>query len=337
MSDPDIPGLAKVPPHKRENVRKRILVIERFLANESSEEAEAGATELGMGLASFHALARAWRHNRSAVELAGAGHPRADHHRLNQAQTDVISAAVAEMPGAVIEHIGARAVEIARERSVPMVGWAPLTRHIGILATGRLPSDSPAAAADLVIEHCVIDLPVGDPATMTGRMPIATLVTNVEQARVLGLSLVEETPTAEGTARALAEALKRLTPTAGARTVTIYLNSLRGPGWQSLREVLDRPGIALIDKVGEKVSPPNATIRLLGHRLVGIRLMPRLGRRLFVARPATIEVGGRPLELDEAEDFLRARWTSTAVGQSSLPIDQAAAGSLRTALAAFIR
>lgn len=332
MADIDIPGLAQVPPHRREIVRQRILVIERFLADRSPGAARAGAAELGLGLPTFYSLARAWTNARSATDLSGAGRVKVDRQALNQDQMDVIAAAVAEMPGAIIERIGERAAEIARDRGVPMVGWAALTKHVGILATGRLPANSPAAAADLVIEHSVIDLPVGDPASATGCMPMATLVTSVAQARVLGLSMAEEAPSAAGTALALAEALKRLSPAMPGRPITIYLHSLAGKAWQSLRETLDRPGIEMIHHVGEKVSPPNATIRLIGRRLAGIGTMPRLGRRPFIARPAEIEVGARPITLAEAEDFLRARWTPAAGERLSLPIEPAVVASLGHAL-----
>lgn len=335
MADTEIPGLAMVPPHKREHVRRRILVIEKFLAKRGSKEARAAAIELGMSLTGFYGLVKVWEQKRSAVELAGAGRPRVDYHGLTQAQMDVISVAVAEMPGAIIERITERAVEIALERAVPMVGWAALTKHIGILATGRLPANSPAATADLVIEHCVVDLPVGDTASTTGRMPIATLVTGVAEARVLGISLTEETPSADGTARALAQALKRLTPITDARSVTIYLHSLKGEDWQSLREAVDRPGITLIDHASDQVLPPAATIRLLGRKLVGIRIKPRFGRRPFVARLATIEPGGRPLELAEAEDFLRARWAPATGVRSNLAIDISTADTLVDALSTF--
>ena len=332
MADIDIPGLAQVPPHLRETVRQRILVIERFLGDKRPGAARTAAAELGLGLPSFYRLVRAWSHARSATDLSGAGRVKVDRQALSQDQMDVIATAVAEMPGAIIERIGERAAEIARDRGVTMVGWAALTKHVGILATGRLPANSPAAAADLVIEHSVIDLPVGDPTSATGWMPIATLVTSVAQPRVLGLSMAEEAPSAAGTALALAEALNRLSPATPGRPVTIYLHSLEGEAWQSLREILDRPGIELIHHTGKQVSPPNATIRLIGRRLAGISTMPRLGRRPFIARPAEIEVGARPITLAEAEDFVRARWTPAVGEQVSLAIESAVAASLGDAL-----
>lgn len=332
MADTDIPGLAQVPPHLRETVRQRILVIRRFLGDKGPGAARAAAAELGLGIPSFYRLVRAWSNARSATDLSGAGRAKVERQALNQDQLDVIATAVAEMPGAIIERIAERATEIARDRGVQMVGWAALTKHVGILAIGRLPANSPAAAADLVIEHCVIDLPVGDPASANGWMPIATLVTSVAQPRVLGLSMAEEAPTAAGTALALAEALKRLSPATPGRPLKIYLHSLQGGAWQTLRETLDRPGIGLIHHIGEKVSPPNATIRLIGRRLAGIGTMPRLGRRPFIARPAEIEVGARPITLDEAEDFVRARWTPAAGERLSLPIESGVAESLGVAL-----
>lgn len=39
-----------------------------------------------------------------------------------------------------------------------------------------------------------------------------------------------------------------------------------------------------------------------------IRMLPRSGRRQFVARPATIPAGASQLTLKDAETFLRVRW-----------------------------
>lgn len=120
------------------------------------------------------------------------------------------------MPGTIIERVAERAVKIARERNVEMVGWAAVTKHVGILTIGRLPDSSPAAGADLIVEHSVVDVPVGDPAGTMATMPIATIVTARRTARVIGIALALDAPTAAGAARALSDALARCAPAAGA-------------------------------------------------------------------------------------------------------------------------
>lgn len=88
MTTVDIPDLLQVPPYRRDEIRRRVAVVERYLANQSGPAATAAAKELGMGQTAFYMLVKAWRERNSAIHLPGAGAPRAEHHGLSRNRRD---------------------------------------------------------------------------------------------------------------------------------------------------------------------------------------------------------------------------------------------------------
>jgi hypothetical protein len=298
---------AFIPPHRRAEVRRRVEVLERHARGEIS--GRAAAKLLGIYPAGFVWLAQAWKANPSPEVLVGAGRPMKTYNKMSEEQMAVINQAVAEMPTEIVERAVERAVELARDRGVELPTWGAMTRLVGQAMTGRLPSSSPAANVDLVIEHCVVDLPIRDPASGKAFMPIGTLVTTTSNPAVLGLSLRREAPTPGSAACAFLEALNRMEPSDGAKSSpSIYLDTLPEPGWAQLRQAIGDAGFEVVGSEAADVRPPTATMRLIGREINRIRMQPRLGRRPFIARPATMPIGAYPLELGDAETFLRARW-----------------------------
>lgn len=231
----------------------------------------------------------------------------------------IIAQAAAEMPDEIVERVIERAMELAEEKGVQLPTWGAMTKLVGQAMTGRLPASSPAAGVDLVIEHCVVDLPVADTLASGAFMPIATVVTTTKDPSIRGLSLSREAPTAGSAARAILEALGNMTITATKNSkLAIYLDTLPGPEWAKLRQVIDRAGIDVVGIDAMDVRPPTATLRLVGRQINRVRMLPRSGRRPFIARPATVPAGASPLELEDAETFLRARWIGTRTAPANV-------------------
>ncbi len=324
-----IPGLDTVPAHRREEVILRITAIRKYIDNPKDYPASTAADEIGITAVSFRRLVRAWKENADPRRFTGRATQETDPP-LPPEQAAVIRQAIDELPGAIMERIAERAMEIARELTVRMPGQAAVIKHIAIGTTGRLPDVLPAAGAVLVIEHSVVDVGVVKNHGGRGMMPIATIVTRVAEPAILGIEMSLERPSVASVVAALGEAIARMR-SSGEENVRprIYAQLLKGADWDRLLVRLHSTGCDVVVHRTQEPSPPVATLRLLGRKPGGIRLKPRLSRRPFIARPANIPRGGTPVLREEAAAFLRERWISGE--EAGVDVPEAILNRLRAA------
>ncbi len=312
--------LAFVAIHRRAEVLRRIGILERYLADPSPDAASRSAAEIGVGPAQFSNLARSWATSRRPEDMAGAGRPRQPRRQISRDQRLAIEDAVAELPGATLEDVSERARRIADRRGIPMPARATVIRHAAAFRAGRLPGDFDASRADLVVEPCVVDIPI-EGATPGASMPMAILVMDPAVPAVIGVELLRDGPTAAGTAAAILDALTydgsgersdgRNPPT---DRFTIHFDRLQDPGWAALAAALEASGLGVQGVTRTAVTTADFATRLFGKNLAGVPLPPRRGRGRSIARPARLERGEAPVGLEEATAMLRARCRRAAAG-----------------------
>jgi len=299
--------LSFVPAHRREAVRRRIAAIETFIKKGGRPAATLAAADLGMGVAQFYMLVRAWRAGCRPEELSGAGKPPAPRRRINDEQAAVIDEAAGLLPDESIEQIGELAVRIARERGVPMPSWAAIRVNIGKAVVGRVPPRSAAVGADIIVEHCAVNIGV-EGHDGRGYMPIATIVTDVAARRVIAVALSEEWPTPSTTARALAMAATSLpiSRATGQEAGTLFIETFPRKDWGDIVSALTESGLKVNTRLRERPAP-DATHAIIGRRVRSVALHPKVSSRPSVARPARMQKGAAPVSLAEAEAYVAAR------------------------------
>lgn len=297
-----------VPPHRREEVLRRIRLLDAYIEQGRDKGSAADfADELGLSVAQFFNLARIWRKGKDPSALFGASRPSVEHDRLSDGQRNVILEAISRLPDAAHEDVARLASEIAKKQSVEMPVFSTIRQFVRRQRRGRLPSSSPAVRAHLVVEHCAINVGVkGDDGG--AYIPVATICTSVGDAKARAVRLSLECPTAAITAAVIADALAASHMIgAGDGTSAIYLDLLSGSDWINLGDVLNAAGI---DRIGTERDVPrraDSTLWLLGSRIAALTLHPRMTNRPFKDRPAKLARGAKPVELVEAEAFVKAR------------------------------
>lgn len=299
--------LTFVAPHRREEVVRRIRVVEQFIVKPGRAAAERGAAELGIGITLFYALARIWRETRSPAQMIGASRPRQRHSRLAAEQQVKIEAAIRELPDGSVQAIAVRAIELGKAAGVTMPALNSIRKAVELRRAGTLSSASPAAGADVVVTTCAIDLPILSDDSMPS-MPLLTAVIEIgppPTVRGLVLSVAGDQP---AIARALLDALRGWRSRSGHTPKLAF-----GPpadGNATLLEALAAAGLTVRTMPQTPQSVMHDAVALLGRKPAGFRLLPSLTTRSPAQRIPTLAAGASPLPLNEAEQLLRSRLAS---------------------------
>ena len=310
--------LSFVAPHRRNEVVRRIRVLDRFAAQPGRAAAERGAAELDLGVTQFYRLAGIWRAGRRPEELTGAGRPRPRRSLASPEQRQIIEAAVAGNPDGVVQAIAARAEELGRAAGVTMPSTNSIRKAIELDRAGRLSPMSPAIGADVVVATCAIDIAVTSPGEPSPTMPVATMVIDTRSPPVaLGMALSLHDADVSAAARALLDAAMHRVDRPDGGTTVISIEEGIDPLWTELIKALAAAGLQVQPHARRPRSVMNDAVALLGRKPAGFRLVPGLTRSGPERRRPSIPAGASPISLSEAETLVRSRLMAKSSESSS--------------------
>ena len=305
--------LSFVDPHRRDEVKRRIQVLERFLAAPDRAAAEAAAAELGMKAANFYTLAKAWRLNRDPAALRGANMG-VRGHGLTPQQLKIIIWANEAAKDQIISRAVDYALARGMQKGVAMPTTVSIRKHIKQFRTGQLLDG--VAGVDFVVDHCLLDLAVSSSEGCAVK-PVMTTVLDVSKARILGAALSLVTPTLSSTARASLQALPFMGATAGARRILLLdrpdtaewkvFSRILEDGLKLAGELLPSEGFSSDAGVLRKRGNGRTVLSLLGRSVLGIRAQSRTGPLLHTTTPARVKAGAQPYTINQAEELLIER------------------------------
>ena len=319
MSEAPVYDLSFVAFHRRAEILRRIEVINDHLADPKRHTAKMAAAELGIGRIQFWTLVKAWKGSRTVEAVAGARSKPKPRMQLTLEQRTVIALAAAEKPDGPLERAIDHAFALARSRGVDMPARVTVTKHLRIARAGRMPIGTWADGAAVVVEHCVVDLPVGG-SSGKPLMPLATLVLHTRTATVLGLALTDGAPSAHTTARAIADAMASSPGAFHSKAPNGLIIAIdrfdcddgEARRWDEILRIVAEMGLT---RIGQELEEPRDAVivwALIGALHAGVHLRPRITRRPMIARIARLWKDGAPVTLEVAEATLRGRWKSAA-------------------------
>lgn len=293
----DMSGVA---PHRREEVRRRIEIVDRFLDGEISRDE--ACEKLAMSQASFYRLYRAWRTSRRADLVGSSGSKRKPNYPVSDEQKKVIEDAEDALSDSSMTKVVARAFELGKDRGVKMPGRANIRNHASELRRAR--GLLPAGVTDIVLEFCALNVPVVHP---TGGLvaPIMCVLIEVSQAPiVLGLTLSLDGRSPQQAALTLLDAIARADSERDRPIRRLELPENGSESWAVLREALEDAGVVVRSTAIRPRASPLTVVKLLGKRPAGIELLPNFTGRSAAERAVRIKWRGDPIELHDAEDLV---------------------------------
>lgn len=297
--------LTFVAPERRDEVRRRIAAIERFLSSPSRTAAADIANELGLRTAQFYNLVRTWKAHRRPERLAGAGRRKERDLGVTASQAKMMNNVMAEDPRAAPSEM----VHSIMARLETMPGRAPrqeiITRYVARTRPALLPN-SLRNSGDLIIDHTVLELPVRTDAGLT--RPLATMLIDAGRESIVGIALSTGHPDAGCAAAAMLDAVRRCTRHASGNPISTL--SIVRPGdadnrWAAFDQAVDDAGFE------QRISPitpragGKAIEALLGRKPAGIMLRPRLTRSPLEKRKPKGGEDRMPMILNDAENYVR--------------------------------
>lgn len=308
--------LTFVAPHRREEVLRRIGIIERYLEEPTRAVAERSAKEMGVNVVHIYNLARIWRETGRPEALPGAGRPSKRRRQVAPRVDRLIARAVRDAPDGKVEPIVARVLVLGDRENIELPGISTIRKYVAEAMKGRLPAESFAANSDWLIDSCAVDLPVAMPGGQIV-MPIATMVIDVASATVLSVVLDIAGPPAGSAGRALLKLIGGERGDSLGRKPRIAIEGYPDEDWPTFFNLLTEAGFDVQYRDRKSTAPAEAAPRLLGSWKAGVRLRPRATRRKFELRPATLVEGRPPLGIDVAEQLIQGRWEEKWVGAPS--------------------
>ncbi|MBX9860501.1 MAG: hypothetical protein K2Y20_13070 [Sphingomonas sp.] len=299
--------LSFVAPHRRDEVLRRIAVLEQFAAKPGRAAAQRGASKLGLGMTQFYRLAKVWLKHRKPERLAGAATARPRKTFATPEQIRFVELAVSDRPHDSVAGIASCAVEMAASAGVPMPSINSVRKIVEMKRVARVAPNSPAAGADVVVATCAIDVPVvAVDGSLT--MPVATMVIlALPKPRVLGLVLSFESGRAATVACALIGVCNSSRTPSQATMPVIAIERGRGPNWSELFHVIAAAGAEIRPMGARAHSVMNDAVALLGRKPAGFRLVPDVTAKPVNLRRPRLAAGATPLSLTDAESLVRGR------------------------------
>lgn len=302
--------LAFVAPHRRDEVLRRIGVLEEFLKRPGRAAAERSASQLGLGVTQFYRLASVWAKHRKPDMLAGSASARARTTRATSRQVELVEAACTERPDDNVAVVASHAIALAAIAGVAMPSVNSVRKLVEMNRVGRVAPNSPAFGADIVIATCAVDVAVScDDHAAT--MPVATFVIHTSPTpSVLGLALSLADGTVAAVARAIIDTKPAWTLASRPAPPIVAIETGREPGWRELVQAMAANGAQVLAMEPRAHSVMNDAVALLGRKPAGFRLLPDLTSKPVGDRRPRLPSGATALTLVDAETLLRERLIS---------------------------
>lgn len=194
--------LTFVMPGRREEVRRRLKVIRRYIANPTKEEALRAQEELQIGHSSFHLLVRTFRRTGDPARIGGASREKTKSGgRTPEDFRHFISRVVEGAPDLSERDLIRRIQAEATLRGIALPYNPTLRRLIRANRDQRARHDL-TLGAEYAVDVCVLKLPVISDAGVVGR-PAAALLIDLVSRKLAGIALSAERPDSRLVARLL--------------------------------------------------------------------------------------------------------------------------------------
>lgn len=324
--------LTFVAPERREEVRRRIAVVERFIAAPGRRAAEAAAAELGLRPAQLYNLVRAWRLKPMPEAMMGRHAARNTSPRMAKSVLDLIDEVIAADGRAPARAIIDRVTAVAAERGISLPNPSTVARYVR-RKRPMLLTDEQRSSLDLIIDHTVVDLAV-DFGDGRPRRPLATFVIDVTSEAAVGLAISSGTPAPAHTATAMLDALRReiqlaRTPCSMPRVGIVVMMEAEG---DIVVEAVRRAGLEATCVLTHAHGGGLVAESLLGREHAGLRFKQRLIWHRGSRRLATVRRGAKALTPTEAGELIRGRLLNGRPTTAFAGLDGNSRGRLTEAL-----
>lgn len=241
MPDDSRYDMSEVAPHKRQEVLRRIEIIESYLSGQITSNL--AVEKLGMSVPSFWRLLRAWRKGKRPGDIDGSGRNPKPKRPISEDAKRIIEEAEQSLAEASFAKVVERAMKLGRERGVTMPTEKKITTHAKESRRSR--GLRPEGISDLVLEFCAIDVPTLH-ADLGPVAPIMCVLVDVRRTPViLGLTLEFEGRTAAQAARTIADAIARADTGRAMDVHEFQLPDFSGQEWTILETSLTNLGFAI--------------------------------------------------------------------------------------------
>ena len=326
MSNERYYDLSGIVPRKRQEVLRRIEIIETYLGGTiSSTEA---MRRLGVSAPTFWRLLRAWRQSQRPADLGATGHVFKARMPIDEDAEVLIQEAEQLLPGASIRRVVHNVQMLAQQRGVQV----PYRRKIEALVqeARRARGLRPEGIVDLVLEFCALDVAVVHPEHGLVAPVMCALLDVRKGATFLGMTLSFDAGSSSQAARTILDAVARADRPRSAPVRSFTIPNEASSGWPELGAALAGAGLPLSLETVRPRASARSLVRLLGKRPAGVVLLPDLTRRRPSERLVKLKFGD-PIELPDAEDMLRERFRNFFPGDVEFLCNDAAARSRLTA------
>lgn len=298
--------LSGIEPDRRGEVRRRLKALAEHELTPGRENAKKLATSLGLGVAQFYNLAKAWRELRDPAAIAGGSRPRNRQIQIEDLQAKLLDDAMSSLPDGMPEQLIHRAEQQAKIGGITMPSCDRMKRYIHANRIRKLPTQL-AKLGDWIVDHTVVEIPVVNKETAPQR-PLATAVIDSRLNSIIALNLSLGLPSAPKIAAVLIRAIElRSNENVGFPKITVGLPFLNDQRWAKLPASVAAAGNSVVEYTPGAYEHGRCVEALLGLRHEGIRLRPRLVLASPTRRVCPPNGMFNAVSLIEAEKLVRKR------------------------------
>ena len=332
--------LARVPERWRDATRTRAYAVMDYIAagEDGSLLVDVLSRRVGLSRSAFHSLVRRWtKANGDAAALAPWARGADTMPRIAAKATDRID----EVAGPMLEEDVQRPTEPVAQHvlstwpeALPRPGISYVRRRVNHLRAERekktrrvgraaelTTGHAPARwSLDVIfIDHVAMETVVWADEEPT--LPIATLAIDVATGRPVAARMTLDAPTPELVVAVLADLAADAAPRLAPGPPTISVATTHAPEWTGLADRLASTGARVAARRAKRLAFGGEAHDLLGGRLCGYRLAPRLGHRPTSERATPKAV--LALEHRELEDLDRQLQALVATSRDELMREEA--------------
>lgn len=307
--------LAFVAPERRHVVEHRLRILRKYdrLDRPTTQDSAAAAKEIGLTQAGFYRLLSAWRVHHDPATLQGVSGGRPDAAVLGSGDEDFIRRTFAEMPaGRPLEHDAEEMRRAASLQGVALRGVGSLRRLLLVLRAERDAAAAPGPR--IVVDHVALEIPIaseddGDPV-----MPVATVVADIRERRLLAVLLDLYTPGAAAISAVLSKAARQGAFVPDDAISMIGFDAAPSDSWDRLDRSLAAAGIVRRGSRVRSMRGGRHAGGLVVPTVLGIRSRPGIvSRHIDNRRTKLRRSGDSALTLAEAQAIVDDRLGSKAV------------------------